>query len=125
MGPVIEGIPQRVGDRFGPLEKLLPVVALAGDVFLGDALGTEGAPLVVVAFQPGFGEIGELVVVGDLVDRQVAVVIKDGHVGRIVEVQSLRGPGGEQEVVVHEHDGSPFKDGTSRERGPPVRWAGD
>ena len=68
----------------------------------GDAIGAHGAPLIVVALQPGLGEVAELLVFGDPLRREMAVVVEDG-LGLGVVVEEADGGGGfEEEVVVDE-----------------------
>ena len=75
--PVVEGIAEEFGDGVAPSEELGVVVGVAGDEAFGDAHGAHGAPLVVVAAEPGLGDVGEGAVLGDLLGGEVAVVVDD------------------------------------------------
>ena len=99
--PVVERVAHRIGHRLGPLLELLPVGGiLARAVLLIDAVGTHGAPLVVVALEPYLRQVVETVVLGDIRGNQVAMIVDDRHLGRMVVVKALGRGGLQQEVVV-------------------------
>jgi len=100
MGPVEQGIAQRVRDGVGPGEKLLFRIAVAGDQFFGHAVGTHGAPLVMVGAEPEIGDGLPALVVGDFLRRQVAVVVDDRQSGGNLVVEGLPGLGVQQEMLV-------------------------
>ncbi len=52
MSPMIKGIAQGVGNGAGPSQEFFVRGGITGDVSFGDAIGTHGTPLVVVAFEP-------------------------------------------------------------------------
>ena len=105
--PVVERVAQGVGQGLGPFLKLLPVGSVARDVALVHAVGPHGAPFVVVAAQPQFGDGGEAVVLGNHLRRQVAVEVDDGQRRRHVVVEVAGRVVAQQEVIVNEwcHDG--------------------
>ena len=103
VGPMVERVAHGVGNRLGPLLELLPVGGLlAGAVFLVDAVGTHGAPFVVVAFEPDFRQVVETVVLCDIAGNEVAMVVDNRHFGRVLVVEALGCRGLQQEVVVVE-----------------------
>ena len=111
VGPVVDGISDELGHNSGKAVKLLPEGGGAGDVLLGHAAGPHDPPLVVVAGQPRFADVGELLVLIDLLGIEVAVVVEDGHVRGVLVIQTARGLTGEQEVVGEEgfHIAVPFQ----------------
>ena len=100
MRPVIERVAERVGDRAGPGLELVPVGRVAGDQALGHAVGAHRAPFVVIALEPDLGQRLEPVIVGDLVGRQVAVIVDDRLRPRELFVEIDRDRRIEQEIVV-------------------------
>ena len=107
MRPVVERVAHRVGHGLRPLLEGLPRAARAArDVFLRYAVAAHRAPFIVVArvavHQPELGDIAELDVFGNLLRGEMAVVVDDGHLLRMVVVEALRRGGGEHEVVVDE-----------------------
>jgi len=102
VGPVVERVADDPGDGLGPLEELLPVGCLAGDVAFGHAGRPHEPPLVVVAGQPDFGQVAESVIVGDLGRGQVAVVIEDRHRLGVGVEEFASGLRLEHEIVVDE-----------------------
>ena len=100
--------------RLGKFLEALAVGFVAGDVFLRHAVGAHHAPLVVVAkivvaavgqhlvaAQPYLGDVLKAAVLIDLLRGDVAVVVDDGQLGRVIVVQMLRGGGVQQKVFVH------------------------
>ena len=99
--PVVERVAHRIGHRLGPLLELFPVAGiLARAILLIDAVGTHRAPFVMIAFEPDLRQVVEAVVLGDIRGNQVAMVVDDRHLGRMVVVKTLRSLGLQQEVVV-------------------------
>ena len=100
--------------RLGKLLEALAVGLVAGDVLLRHAVGTHDAPLIVVAeiivgpvgqhlmaAQPNLGDVLKAAVLIDLLRRNVAVIVDDGQVRRVVMVQMTRGGGIQKEILVH------------------------
>jgi len=98
MCPVIERIAEAVWDGLRPFLELFVVTRLAGDVFLGDAVGPHRAPFVVVAGQPGLCQVVEAGVGGDFLGGQVTVIIVDRHLRRVLVVESPCRFGLQQEI---------------------------
>ena len=93
VAPLKDGVAHATTQGLGPLLELLASGGIAGDEALVDAVGAHQAPLVVVAAQPDLGDVLEALVVPDLLGRDVAVVVDDGHaLGKVVE-QLLAGLG--------------------------------
>ena len=103
VAPLKDGVAHATAQGLGPLLELLASRCIAGNEALVDAVGTHQAPLVVVAAQPNLGDVFKTLVVPDLLGRNVAVVVNDGHtLGKVVE-QLLAGFGAQQEIlIVHE-----------------------
>ena len=103
VGPVVERVAHRIGNRLGPLLELLPIGRiLARAILLIDPVGAHGAPFVVVAFEPDLRQVVETVIRSHVLGNQVAMVVDDRHLGRMVVVKTLRSLGLQQEVVVVE-----------------------
>ena len=104
--PVVQRVAQRLrhGPRVG--EKLVVIArGVPGDEVLRHAVGPHRPPLVMIAGQPDLIEILEAAVGGDLVGRQVAVVIEDGLVDGMLKVERAGPAGREQEIVGQERSG--------------------
>jgi hypothetical protein len=108
--PMIQGIAERGRDRLGPFLELIPVRRIAGAITFGHAVGAHRPPLVMVAVKPSLREVFELVILGDLLRRQVAVVVDDRHVPSVLVVQRHRPVGLQQEILRDEDvlHGAPF-----------------
>ena len=98
--PVIERIAQRRGYGLGPGLELVKRSCIPGALAFVDIVGSHGAPLVMVAFQPDFGQVSELVVFSDVARREVAVVIEDGLALGVGVKEVPRGAVGKQKVFV-------------------------
>ena len=100
---MVERVAHRIGNRLGPLLELLPIGRiLARAILLIDPVGAHGAPFVVVAFEPDLRQVVETVIRSHVLGNQVAMVVDDRHLGRMVVVKTLRSLGLQQEVVVVE-----------------------
>ena len=80
---MIQGVAQYVRNGFGPREKLVIGIGIAGAIALGDTIRSHRSPLVVIAFQPDLVEIAELPVLRNVLGGKMAVVIKDRLLRRI------------------------------------------
>ena len=93
-----------ISKALGKLLKALTIRLVTGDVLLGHAVGAHHAPLVVVAeivvaavgqhlmaAQPDLRDVLKAAVLINFLRGNMAVVIHDGQLGRIVVVQMLRG----------------------------------
>ena len=114
MAPGVHRVANGHGQGFGKFLEALTVGLVAGDVLLGHAVGTHHTPLVVVAeivvrtigqnlmaAQPDLGDVLKAAVLVDLLRGNVAVVVHDGQLGRIIMIQVLGGRGLQQKVLVH------------------------
>ena len=103
MAPLKDGVAHTTAQGLGPLLELLTSRGIAGNEALINAVCTHQAPLVVVTAQPNLGDVLKTLVVPNLLGRNVAVVVDDGHaLGKVVE-QLLAGLGAQQEIlIVHE-----------------------
>ena len=102
VGPVVHRVADGVRHHLCPGPELGAVVGAAGDQLLVDAEGAHHPPLVVVAAEPHLGEVGEAVVVGDLLGRKMAVIVEDRHCARVVEVQAPGSVVAQQKVFAQE-----------------------
>jgi hypothetical protein len=98
--PDVERIAERLRDGRRPRLEFLERRRVAGDVFFGNAGGAHRPPFVVVALEPDFVEVGEAAVFGDILGRQVAVVVNDALGRGDVVIERLRERRGEEEVLV-------------------------
>ena len=92
MAPVVHGVADGTGQGFRKLLELLTVGGVAGDVVLGNTVGTHDTPLVVVAAQPDLRDVFKTNILINLLGIQMAVVVDDGHPGCVFVIQrSSRG----------------------------------
>jgi len=99
--PVMQRIADGLRDGAGVGEELVVVAGdFAGDEILGHPVGAHGPPLVMVPGEPDLGEILELPVGGDLLGRQVAVIVENGLRRGVLVVEPSRGLGREEEIFV-------------------------
>ena len=110
VGPVVDGVAHQGGHNGGEALEFLLEGGLAGDVLLGHAAGAHHPPLVVVAGQPGLANVGELLVLVNLLGIQVAVVVEDGHALGILMIEPAGRLAVEQKVIGDEcfHSAYPF-----------------
>ena len=102
MRPVINRIAQRVRDGARPCQELFVRRRISGDVSFGYAVGAHGAPLVVIAFEPDLGKIGEAAVFGDVFRGKMAVVVEDRLRRGVIVIESPGDVGGEQKIFAEE-----------------------
>ena len=101
--PVVERVAQRLRDGARVRHELVVVArVLERDQVFGNPIGPHCAPLVVVASKPDLVEVLEPAVGGDLVRWQVAMVVENGLAGGMLEIESARPSGREQEIVGEE-----------------------
>jgi hypothetical protein len=67
-----------------------------------DAVGTHGAPFIMIPAEPDFSEISELMVLQDLLLGEMAVVVVDRFVLRVRVIKFAGRVGLEKEIVVDE-----------------------
>ena len=86
MAPVVKGIANQLRHGLSPGLEFLTVSAVAGYIFFINTVGAHLTPLIMVAAQPYLGDVFELAVLVNLLGINVAVVVYDGHVLRILMV---------------------------------------
>src|SRR5438445_13697319 len=77
MGPVKEGISESARNGTRPREKFFKRRCVSGAETFRDAVGTHGAPFVMVAGKPDVGEIRKFAICGDVGYGKMGVVIED------------------------------------------------
>ena len=92
VGPVIEGVAKGIRHGLRPLLEGLPGAVLAsGEIILAHSVGAHRTPFIMVAIvsvhQPELGDVAELDVLGNLLRHQMAMVIDDGHVLRMLVIK--------------------------------------
>ena len=102
VGPVVKGIAKSVGNGAGPCQEFVKVGSVAGAEVFGHSIGTHGAPLVVIAFEPDLEQIIEAAIFGDVFRPKVTVVIDDGLGFGVIVVELLSFPGMEKKIFVDE-----------------------
>src|SRR5574344_1957454 len=100
--PVVEGIADETRQRLRPREERPERIRVlrARDVRLRNPAGPHLAPLVVVAAEPDFGNRLVLLVLRDVLRIDVAMVVDDRHLRRVLVVELLRGRRLQQEILV-------------------------
>ena len=114
---VAPGIHRIADGHFQALGKLLEALAVGlvtGNILLGHTVGAHHTPLVVVtevvvaavgqdlmAAQPDLRNILKTAVLINFLRGNMAVIVDDGQLGRIIMVQVLRGGGLQQKVLIH------------------------
>ena len=97
---------------FREFQETLIVRLVACDVVFGSSIGTHNSPLVVVAevgsvrvlsAQPDFSQISETSVFIDFFRGNVAVIVYQRHLVRIVMEEMLSGFCFQKEVFVHKY----------------------
>ena len=93
--PVIERIAQglRHGRGFEQALNFLEWTGVPGAETFRDAVGAHGPPLVMVTFEPDFGQVVEAAVGGDISGRQMAVVVENRLGLGVAVVEAARRPG--------------------------------
>ena len=86
MRPVIGGIAHGVWHGFRPLLKLLPVAGIPCAVLFIDPVGAHSPPFVMIAIQPYLGAVGKLAVNGNVLRRNVTVVVENRHFCRMAMI---------------------------------------
>ena len=111
--PVIQRVAQGIGHGAGPGQELLVGVHRPGAKPLVHAVGAHGAPLVMVALQPDFEQVGELPVAGQIERRQVAMIIQNGLPLGVLVIEPPRGFVAQQKIVVDERHGPTASNGAA------------
>jgi hypothetical protein len=100
--PVIQRIAQRVRHGTGPRQELLVRSSIAGAITLADRIGPHGAPFVVIALQPDFGKVVELPVSGDVLGREMAMIVENRLTFGEGAIETFGGPVVQQKIFVDE-----------------------
>ena len=85
MTPVVQRIADQLRQSLRPFLEFLPVCSIAGNIFFVYAVGTHLTPFIMVAAQPYLSDVVEFAVLVDFLRIDVAVIIHDRHLLRIVE----------------------------------------
>ena len=78
LGPVVQRVARKPREDLGVFRIFLREISVARDVLLVHAAHPHGAPLVVVAPQPKFTQVGEAAVGLNLLFVEMTMVINDG-----------------------------------------------
>ena len=100
MSPMIERVTHRVRHSLGPLLELLPIRRITRAETLLDAICSHGTPLIVVTIEPYLGKVTETVVRSHILRIEVTVVVDNGHLRRMVVIQTLGRRALQQEIGV-------------------------
>ncbi len=109
MRPMVKRVAQGVRHGCTPLLKLFPIAGIASTKTLVHAVGAHSAPFVMIACQPNFSKVFELLILTYLLGGKMAVVINDRHVFGVLMKEYFGLLGVEQKVVVdkaHSHNSS-------------------
>ena len=102
MCPVIQRIADSPWQCFRKfLEFLTRRGLLARDIFFLHTIGTDHAPLIVVAAEPYLGNIPEAVIFCDLPWTDMAMIVDDRHLCCMLMIEFLRGFRLQQEILIH------------------------
>ena len=102
MSPVIERIAQGVRNGARPCQEFLFGGSRSGAEGFGHSIGTHGTPFVMITLQPDFKQVAKATVAADIGWGQMGVVIDDRLRFRILMIESFRGCGMQQKIVVNE-----------------------
>ena len=100
MAPVQHGIANELRHKGGKGLELFAPGRIAGDQAFGQAAGAHKAPFIVIAAQPDFGNVGEVLILRDFLRTDMAVIIDNGKLSRYIVIQVTRGGRAEQKVFV-------------------------
>ena len=100
--PVIKRVTESIWYSLCPFLELLPVagVSTCAETLIY-TIGTHSTPLVVVTTEPEFCNALELVIIRNHLRDEVAVIIDDWHLSRMIVEKILRCLGVKQEVFIH------------------------
>ena len=101
MRPVEKRVLHELLHRLGELDELVVPARLAGAEALLYAVGAHLPPLVVVAAEPDLGDVVPALVLGDLARRQMAVIVDNRHLRRVIVVKLARGGRIEKKILIH------------------------
>ena len=103
VSPVIQRVTECIWYSLCPFLELLPVagVSTCAEALIY-AVSTHSTPLVVVTTEPEFCNTLELVIISYHLWDEVAVIIDDRHLSRMIVKEVLRSLCVEQEIFIHE-----------------------
>ena len=102
MRPVIQRIADCLSETFRPLQKLLLIRSIPGNILLLYTAGAHVAPLIVISAQPDLSDVFKLSVLSNLSGINVAVIVKNGHFCRIFMIQLLCHLCLKDKILIHE-----------------------
>ena len=102
MSPVINRITKSIRNGSRPLLEFVVGRSVAGAEALGNSIGAHGAPFVVVAFEPDFREVRKAAIRSNVGCAEVGMIVDDWLQLGVLMVESARGLGVEEEIVVEE-----------------------
>jgi hypothetical protein len=102
VAPVVDRVADGEGQYLAEGVEFFAVAAVTGAIFFRHAGGAHHAPFVMVAGQPQFRDVAELLALGDFALLQVRVVVDDRKVGCDLVVELAGDFRAEEEVLVHE-----------------------
>ena len=100
--PVVQRIPHRIRNRFGPLPELLVIASGAGYILFRNAVGPHRAPFIMVAAEPCLGNTAETVVAGDHFRIEMTVIVDDRHLRSIPVIEFDGRIGRQHEIFSYE-----------------------
>ena len=102
VSPVIQGVADGFSHDLCPLAELFIVRGIAGDIMLLHTGAAHQAPLVVIGAQPHLGDVFIAHIGVNLLGAEVAVVVDDRALGRVIMIKHPGRLGREQEILIHE-----------------------
>lgn len=102
MGPMVERIAQSAGHGRCPGQEFFIGRGIARAVAFGNSVGTHRAPFVVIALEPNLEEVAEAAIGGDILRREMAVIIENRLVCGVLAVEPPPRFIFEQEIGVDE-----------------------
>ena len=86
VAPMIERVAQGIGNGAAPSQVFFVRIRLPGTIGLPNPIAAHGPPLVVIPFQPDFGQVLKLPVRGHVLRGKVAMIVANGLIpGVLVE----------------------------------------
>ena len=102
VGPVIQRVTECIWYSLSPFLELLPVAGISTCAeTLVYTIGTHSTPLIVVTTEPKLCNALELVIISNHLRDEVAVIIDDWHLSRMIVEKVLRSLCVKQEVFIH------------------------
>ncbi|MNV59154.1 hypothetical protein D3C71_1515640 [compost metagenome] len=102
MCPMIERIPDNPRNGSRPCQELFIVTSITSNELLLYTICPHHSPFVMVAIKPSFGNIVERLVLINLLRTEVAMIVDNRHIFRMIMKQLNGGLARQQEVLIHE-----------------------